>query len=113
MFYLGYLPFRPLRAYNRVGDYSLYGTYIYAFPCEQMGAALLYDVSPVGLIAVSLPATLALAVLSWHLIENRMLARRRAAASWMEQMFRPLVALVASGARPSMNATRRGPPAKW
>jgi peptidoglycan/LPS O-acetylase OafA/YrhL len=93
VFYLGGLPFRPLRAYNRFGDYS-YGTYIYAFPCEQIGAALLHGVSPVGLIAVSVPTTLALAVLSWHVIEARMLAHRHAAAGWIEQVLRPLSTLM-------------------
>jgi peptidoglycan/LPS O-acetylase OafA/YrhL len=89
VFYLGYLPFRPLRAYNRVGDYS-FGTYIYAFPCEQVGAALLRGVSPFGLIVVSLPVTLALAVSSWHFVESRMLARRRIAAGLIERILRRL-----------------------
>jgi peptidoglycan/LPS O-acetylase OafA/YrhL len=84
IFYLGYLPFKPLKIYNLVGDYS-YGMYIYAFPCEQIGAALWPGISPIALIAVSLPATLAFSTLSWHLIERRALARRATAVAWLER----------------------------
>ncbi|MGY4343629.1 peptidoglycan/LPS O-acetylase OafA/YrhL [Bradyrhizobium sp. GM7.3] len=83
IFYVGYLSFKPLKMYNRCGDYS-YGVYIYAFPCEQIGAALWPGISPVVLMAVSLPATLAFAVLSWHFIERRALAFRANAAAWLE-----------------------------
>jgi FkbM family methyltransferase len=84
IFYLGYLPFKPLNIYNRVGDYS-YGMYIYAFPCEQIGAALWPGITPIALIAVSLPATLAFSTLSWHLIERRALAHRATAVAWLER----------------------------
>lgn len=86
IFYVGYLSFKPLKMYNQCGDYS-YGVYIYAFPCEQIGAALWPGLSPVALIAVSLPATLALAVLSWHAVERRALAFRTRAAAWLESSF--------------------------
>jgi peptidoglycan/LPS O-acetylase OafA/YrhL len=84
IFYLGYLPFKPLKIYNRVGDYS-YGMYIYAFPCEQIGAVLWPGISPIALIAVALPATLAFAIFSWHLIERRALAHRATAVAWLER----------------------------
>ena len=83
IFYVGYLSFKPLKIYNRCGDYS-YGVYIYAFPCEQIGAALWPGISPVALMAVSLPATLAFAMLSWHFVERRALAFRANAAAWLE-----------------------------
>jgi peptidoglycan/LPS O-acetylase OafA/YrhL len=86
IFYLGYLPGRLLRFYNHIGDYS-YGMYIYAFPCEQIVVALWKGISPLGLMIMSFPATLALAVLSWHLVEKRALARRSVAASWVELNF--------------------------
>jgi peptidoglycan/LPS O-acetylase OafA/YrhL len=84
IFWLGYLPGKPLRAYNRLGDYS-YGIYIYAFPCEQITAALWKGISPLGLMMVSLPVTLAFAVVSWHFLESRALAYRTAAAGWLER----------------------------
>lgn len=82
IFYVGHLPFKPLRFYNCVGDYS-YGMYIYAFPCEQVSAAIWPGISPFYLIAVSFPATLAFAILSWHLVERRALAHRANLAAWM------------------------------
>lgn len=67
-FVLGYARRAPgaLR-YNRLGDYS-YGVYIYAFPVQQAVAWAGVD-SPAGNIALALPVTLVLAVLSWHLVE--------------------------------------------
>ncbi|MGR3433966.1 MAG: acyltransferase family protein [Shimia sp.] len=66
-----------LAAYNRLGDYS-YGTYIYAFPIQQlvvwMGVA-----GPWANVAVALPLTLACAVASWHLVEAPALRLKPAA----------------------------------
>jgi peptidoglycan/LPS O-acetylase OafA/YrhL len=83
-FYLGYLPIKLLRIYNRLGDYS-YGTYIYAFPLAQVAAATWKGISPLGLMAVSFPATLAFAVLSWHLLERPMIALRPVVGAWLER----------------------------
>ncbi|WP_373356143.1 acyltransferase family protein [Pseudoroseicyclus sp. CXY001] len=69
---LGFSRIAPLLAYNRLGDYS-YGTYIYAFPVQQLAAGWGGD-TPAGNIAFALPLTLACAVLSWHLIEKPALA---------------------------------------
>jgi peptidoglycan/LPS O-acetylase OafA/YrhL len=55
------------------GDWS-YGLYLWAFPVQQMTVTLWPGLSPLGLFARALPATLLLAALSWHLIEKRMLA---------------------------------------
>lgn len=73
--WLAYAPSGPLMAYNRVGDYS-YGTYVYAFPIGQCVAAWLPGAPAAVIIAITLPATLALAIPSWHLLEERMLARK-------------------------------------
>jgi peptidoglycan/LPS O-acetylase OafA/YrhL len=82
IFYVGYLPIRPLKAYNQLGDYS-YGMYLYAFPCEQLAVGMWKGISPLELIAISFPATLVCAVLSWHLLEKSALARRAAVAAWI------------------------------
>ena len=83
IFYLGYLPWATLKAYNQVGDYS-YGMYIYAFPCEQISVALWKGMSPITLIAISFPLTLAFAMLSWHFLENLALGYRVTAAQWLK-----------------------------
>ena len=69
VFLVGYLPGGIIRAYNRLGDYS-YGVYIYAFPIQQLVAHYLAPMAPIQNMVLSAPATLALAVLSWHLIEK-------------------------------------------
>ena len=55
------------------GDWS-YGLYLWAFPVQQMTISLWPGLTPLGLFARALPATLLLAALSWHLIESRALA---------------------------------------
>ena len=67
VFVIGYAKSPVLAAYNRMGDYS-YGTYVYAFPIQQMLASF-GVVTPFANMALALPATLICAVLSWHLVE--------------------------------------------
>jgi len=71
--WLAYAPGGPLAFYNRVGDYS-YGTYVYAFPIGQSFAAWFPDAPAATILLLTLPVTLALAIPSWHLLEERMLA---------------------------------------
>lgn len=68
VFVIGYWPYPILMHYNRIGDYS-YGTYIYAFPIQQI---LVWSgiEDPLINIAVALPLTLACAVASWMLVEG-------------------------------------------
>ena len=68
-FLLAFLPDGPIRRYNRVGDFS-YGIYIYAWPVQQMMVELAGPMDPLTNIALSVPVTLALAWLSWHLVEK-------------------------------------------
>lgn len=58
--------------YNRLGDYS-YGIYIYAYPVQQSIVALFPGIGVLALTLSSGALTLALAVLSWHLVEKRAL----------------------------------------
>ena len=76
MFLLGYLPGRGLRRYNRLGDYS-YGTYVYAFPVQQLVQHLWGPFGPGVVVALALPATLLLAVVSWRWVERPALALAR------------------------------------
>ncbi len=70
--YCAYVPGGWLRQFNRLGDYS-YGIYIYAFPVQQALVASIPGISVPSLIAMAGLITLALAMLSWHLVEKRAL----------------------------------------
>jgi peptidoglycan/LPS O-acetylase OafA/YrhL len=70
---LAYHPRIQWQAYNRVGDYS-YGLYVYAFPVQQTIVAHVRGLTPIELFAASLAVTLALAALSWHVLERPALA---------------------------------------
>ena len=68
VFVAGYWPSEFLQRYNRLGDYS-YGTYIYAFPIQQLVASSGVT-DPIVNMALALPATIACAVVSWTLVER-------------------------------------------
>jgi peptidoglycan/LPS O-acetylase OafA/YrhL len=74
--WLAYVPRGAVLAYNTLGDYS-YGIYIYAFPLQGLMVWLVGPMTPWMNIALALPATLACAILSWHLVEAPSLARLR------------------------------------
>jgi peptidoglycan/LPS O-acetylase OafA/YrhL len=63
--------YRPdFHLFNRAGDYS-YGLYLWGFPVEQAVAHwFAISTSPLLIFSFSLPLTLAIAALSWHLIEK-------------------------------------------
>ncbi|GAB1594758.1 acyltransferase family protein [Lysobacter claricitrinus] len=68
--WIGSASWPVLRRAGRWGDIS-YGIYIYAWPVEQIGVALLGQrTSYLELLAMTVTATVALAVLSWRLIEK-------------------------------------------
>jgi peptidoglycan/LPS O-acetylase OafA/YrhL len=67
VFVLGYARIGFLGRYTRFGDYS-YGTYVYAFPLQQVVASL-GVVSPLANMTISFPAVLVCAVLSWRFVE--------------------------------------------
>ncbi|MCX7888536.1 MAG: acyltransferase [Rhodobacteraceae bacterium] len=82
-------PAGRIRAFNRAGDYS-YGIYIYAVPVQALVVWALGPMTPAWHIVVALPATLALAVLSWHLVEAPALAAaRERSARRQSQIARP------------------------
>jgi peptidoglycan/LPS O-acetylase OafA/YrhL len=62
-------PAKALLTYNRLGDYS-YGIYVYAFPLQGLMVWALGPQTPWLNMATAFPATLACAVLSWHLVER-------------------------------------------
>ena len=75
--YLALSPRVRLPNLARWGDLS-YGTYIWAFPVEQLAAQLLgRHVSPPGIALLSLPVVLGLTLMSWHFVEAPALALKR------------------------------------
>ncbi len=67
--FLAYIPGGAVRRFNDFGDCS-YGMYIYAWPVQQISAALLPKIEPLPMFAVSFVVTLALAFVSWRLVEK-------------------------------------------
>lgn len=76
LLYAAYVPRGWIRAYNRVGDFS-YGTYVYAFPIQQTWVALVPGITPMQLLALSVPVVALLAWLSWHGLEKPALEYNR------------------------------------
>ena len=70
---VGLQSWRGLRDASRIGDLS-YGIYIYAWPVQQTGVALMGRQTPyLELLSITVPVTLALAAASWHLVEKKAL----------------------------------------
>ncbi len=65
--WLAYVPRMPLAGIR--GDYS-YGLYLWGYPCQQVVVAVLGDPMPLEIFFLSLLPALALAMLSWHLVEK-------------------------------------------
>ncbi len=75
--FLALSPSVRLPKLTRWGDLS-YGIYIWAFPVQQLAAQLLgRHVTPPGILLLSLPVVLGLALLSWHFVEAPALALKR------------------------------------
>lgn len=74
--YLAYVPRGIARHYNRLGDFS-YGTYIYAFPMQQLAVAMVPGHDWQTNLLLNVPPTLLLAALSWKFVEQPCLVRTR------------------------------------
>jgi peptidoglycan/LPS O-acetylase OafA/YrhL len=69
IFYIAFL--EALNKFNpdKIGDLS-YGVYIFAFPVQQVAANYITGISPVSMMAVTLPVVLCLAYFSWTFVER-------------------------------------------
>ena len=72
LFYLAYIPKGRVRLFNRFGDYS-YGVYIYAFPIQQLTIQCFPNIAFDQYILTCSVITIALAWLSWNLVEKNAL----------------------------------------
>lgn len=69
LLYVAFSSALPLSRFGRYGDFS-YGLYVFAYPIQQTVVRVLGSgVSVAMLFGISFVATLALAIVSWHLIE--------------------------------------------
>jgi len=76
LLWLAYGPALILATWTDKTDLS-YGTYLYAFPVQQVLAMNVGLRHPWAIFALAAPITLGLAWLSWHLVEKRCLAWKR------------------------------------
>lgn len=77
IFYLAYVPQSRLQQFGRFGDLS-YGTYLYAFPVQQLLVhAAGHSMAPWLLFVTATPLTLVLAAGSWYGVERRFLGAGR------------------------------------
>jgi Predicted acyltransferases len=60
----------------KLGDYS-YGLYVFAFPVQQFLVSQFGINEPITLFTLAFPATLVLAIFSWHIVERPALSFRR------------------------------------
>jgi peptidoglycan/LPS O-acetylase OafA/YrhL len=67
---------RRLNVLSRPGDVS-YGVYVYAFPVQQTIVLASPKITALGVAAIAVPATYALALASWRAIEAPALALKR------------------------------------
>jgi peptidoglycan/LPS O-acetylase OafA/YrhL len=80
-----YHPRLQLRAYLKLGDYS-YGTYVLAFPVQQLIVWRFGITEPLTLFAIALAVTVGLATLSWHFVEAPALAHKRRWGEWRPRL---------------------------
>jgi peptidoglycan/LPS O-acetylase OafA/YrhL len=77
VFYVAFAPWIRMQRVGRFGDFS-YGTYLYAFPIEQLLVMRFgHGVAPWLLFALATPLTLLAAVVSWYAVERRFLRPER------------------------------------
>jgi peptidoglycan/LPS O-acetylase OafA/YrhL len=77
LFWFAFTPWVRLHRFGRFGDFS-YGTYLYAFPVEQLAVQWFGGTASPWLVFVcATPMTLLLAVASWYGVERHFLAPAR------------------------------------
>jgi peptidoglycan/LPS O-acetylase OafA/YrhL len=83
---LAYVPGGRIRRFNELGDYS-YGVYIYAFPIQQTIVFVFPAMTLAAMMASSAAVSVAVAVVSWKLIEERALQHKDDCAAATKRLF--------------------------
>lgn len=66
----------PWNGFNRFGDYS-YGIYLWGYPCEQLIVRWMDHPRPGQIAFFAFPLALAMAMMSWHVVEKPALRLKR------------------------------------
>jgi peptidoglycan/LPS O-acetylase OafA/YrhL len=82
---LAYHPRLRWRAYLKAGDYS-YGTYVLAFPVQQFIIWRFGITQPPIVFTLTLVATLAVAIASWHIVEKPALGLKSRLTAWRPRL---------------------------
>ena len=72
LFWFAFHPKIPFKSWSRYGDFS-YGTYLYAFPIQQLITMKMPGISPIMLFLISTPPSIIAGVFSWHVVEKHFL----------------------------------------
>jgi peptidoglycan/LPS O-acetylase OafA/YrhL len=97
--HLAYVPGGRIRRFNDLGDYS-YGVYIYAFPVQQTLAFLFPTLTLAAMMVSSAMVSMAIAVVSWKLIEARALEHKDDFAGRTRALLNLGLAKIGMAARP-------------
>jgi peptidoglycan/LPS O-acetylase OafA/YrhL len=97
--HLAYVPGGRIRRFNDLGDYS-YGVYIYAFPVQQTLAFLCPTLTLAAMMVSSAMVSMAIAVVSWKLIEARALEHKDDFAGRTRALLNLGLAKIGMAARP-------------
>ncbi|MGE7137960.1 acyltransferase family protein [Luteibacter sp. NPDC031894] len=96
---------RPVRLPRWVEDYS-YGTYLYAFPIQQMLSDAFPNLGPHGLAALAIPLALVAGAVSWRFVERPFLRlKARAPRTTSEVVAAPAMPTQAIEAAPRQAVT--------
>ena len=94
----------PWNGYNRAGDYS-YGIYLWGYPAQQMIAHHFPLTTPLTNAILSLPVAAAIAIVSWHLVEQPAIKWKSLPRRFWQTHMAPRLLQHASAAHPQATAT--------
>jgi hypothetical protein len=76
LFWIAYEPSLRLQNFGQFGDFS-YGTYLYAYPIQQLTVWMLPGIGPLALFSICTPLAILAGAASWHGVEKQFGVGRR------------------------------------